>query len=73
MPMHLTPGPKVSGMNWHAPLDWECLSKQTFRTRDDADRSLKRPGRRGERHRSRGKCEPYRCPQCNSWHVGAGL
>lgn len=73
MPLHLTPGPKGSGMNWKAPLDWGCLSKQSFRTRDDADRSLKRPGRRVERHLSRGKCEPYRCPKCGSWHVGAGL
>ena len=66
-------GPKGSGMTWSAPLDWSSIAKQAFATRHDAVRSLYRPGRRVERHQSRGKTEAYRCALCGAWHVGAGL
>lgn len=72
MATHLVTGPKGNGMSLEAPLDWGCLSKQSFRNRNDAKKSINRPGRSINRHLSRGLCEPYRCPRCSSWHVGAG-
>ncbi len=72
MGTHMHSGPKGSGMTWEVPLDWACLSKQSFRSRHDAQKSIQRPGRSINRHLSRGLCEPYRCARCGSWHVGAG-
>lgn len=72
MPTHLNPGPKGAGMSYEVTPEWGCLAKQSFRTRHDADRCLNRPGRRVDRHFSRGKCESYRCDRCGAWHVGAG-
>lgn len=72
MPLHLVPGQPGSGMTWEAPRNWGCLSKQSFRSRHDAIKSINRPHRSIQRHLSRGLCEPYRCDLCGSWHVGAG-
>lgn len=72
MAAHLVPGSNGSGMSFPTPLDWGCQSKQAFRTRHDADKSIRRPGRHIQRHLSRGLCEPYRCAMCGAWHVGAG-
>lgn len=72
MTPHLVPVRSGTATTSEAPRDWGCLSKQSFRNRHDAMKSIERPRRSIQRHLSRGLCEPYRCGQCGSWHVGAG-
>lgn len=75
MALHLISGSPGDGMSFDLSfdVDWGCFGKQPFSSRHDAEKSIRRLKRSIQRHRSRGRCESYRCPKCGSWHVGAGL
>lgn len=70
-PLHPVPGEPKSAMRWEVPRDSGCHSKQSFRTRHDAARSIERLRRSIQRHFSRSLRQPYRCGPWGSWHIGA--